>query len=57
MDGWMDRWMDDLQFYVSFNSISVISGQRTDDNEGCVQWNPVYSLEDFDWSGARTRDR
>ena len=29
----MDGWMDDLQFYVLFNSISVISGQWADDNE------------------------
>ena len=27
------RWIDDLQFYVLFNSISVISGQRAGDNE------------------------
>ena len=26
-------WMDDLRFYVLFNSISVISGQCSDDNE------------------------
>ena len=38
----MDRWMDDLQFYVLFDSISVISGRWADDNEGFVQWNPVY---------------
>ena len=25
--------MDDLQFYILFNSISVISGQWADDNE------------------------
>ena len=25
-------WMDDLRFYVLFNSISVISGQCLDDN-------------------------
>ena len=25
--------MDDLQFYILFNSISVISGQCLDDNE------------------------
>ena len=24
----MDGWMDDLRFYVLFNSISVISGRR-----------------------------
>ena len=28
-----DGWMDDLRFYVLFNSISVISGQCLDDNE------------------------
>ena len=27
------RWMDDLRFYVFFNSIPVISGQCLDDNE------------------------
>ena len=26
-------WMDDLRFYVLFNSISVISGRCLDDNE------------------------
>ena len=31
MDGW-DGQMDDLQFYVCFNSISVISGQWVEDN-------------------------
>ena len=30
MGGWM---IDDLQFYVLFNSISVISGRCLDDNE------------------------
>ena len=28
-----DGWMDDLRFYVLFNSISVISGRCSDDNE------------------------
>ena len=28
-----DGWMDDLQFYVLFNSISVLSGQWDVDNE------------------------
>ena len=28
-----DGWMDDLQFYILFNSISVISGRWADDNE------------------------
>ena len=26
-------WMDDLRFYVLFNSVSVISGRCLDDNE------------------------
>ena len=29
----MDGWMDDLRFYVLFNSISVISGRSLGDNE------------------------
>ena len=29
----IDGWIDDLQFYVLFNSISVIYGQCSDDNE------------------------
>ena len=39
-----DGWMDDLQFHVLFNSISVISGQWEVDNEKlcamkpCLQW-------------------
>ena len=37
----MDGWMDDLRFYVLFNSISVISGQCLNDNER-LQWNSVY---------------
>ena len=28
-----DGWMDDLRFYVLFNSISVISGRWADDND------------------------
>ena len=36
------QWMDDLRFYVLFNSISVISGRCSDDLKGCVQWNSVY---------------
>ena len=29
----IDGWMDDLQFYVLFNSITVISGRWEVDNE------------------------
>ena len=31
--------MDDLLFYVLFNSISVISGRCLDDNERLCKWN------------------
>ena len=34
-------WMDDLGFYLIFNSISVTSGQWAVDNGGCVQRNPI----------------
>ena len=37
-----DGWMDDLRFYVLFNSISVISGDVWMIMKGCVQWNSVY---------------
>ena len=30
--GLMDGWMDNLRFYVFFNSIPVISGRCSDDN-------------------------
>ena len=43
----MDGWMDDLQFYVSFNSISVISGQRTDDNERLCAMEPRLQFRKF----------
>ena len=29
----VNRWMDDLLFYILFNSISVIPGHCLDDNE------------------------
>ena len=32
-DGRLDGWIDDLQFYVLFNSISVIIGRWADGNE------------------------
>ena len=38
--------MDDLQFYVLFNSISVILGQWTDDNERLCAMEP--SLQFFE---------
>ena len=38
-----DRRMDDLQFYILFNSISVISGPWVEIMKGCMKWNPVFS--------------
>ena len=35
-------WMDDLQIYVLFNSISVISGQWEVDNEMCAMEFPLW---------------
>ena len=32
-DRWIDEWMDDLRFYVLFNSILIIFGRWVDDNE------------------------
>ena len=34
-------WMDDLQIYILFNSISVISGQWEVDNEMCAMILPL----------------
>ena len=39
--------MDDLQFYVLFNSISVILGQWLDDNERLCAVEPHLWLERF----------
>ena len=44
MSGGLDRWMDDLRFYVLFNSISVISGQWADDNEILCAMKPRLQL-------------
>ena len=35
-------WMDDLQFYVLLNSISVIWADGQLVMKCCVQWNSVY---------------
>ena len=37
----MDGWMDDLQFYIFFNSISVISGQCKGDNKRLCAMEPL----------------
>ena len=39
--------MDDLGFYVLFNSISVISGRYLDDNERLCAMEPCLQLERF----------
>ena len=36
----MDGWMDDLGVYVLFNSISIISGRCSDDNERLFNGTP-----------------
>ena len=36
----IDGWIDNLRFYVLFNSISVISGQWADDNERLCTMEP-----------------
>ena len=40
-------WMDDLQFYVLFNSISVISGPCTNDNERLCAMEPRLQFRRF----------
>ena len=44
---WMDRWMDDLRFYVLFNSVSVISGRWADDSETLCAMEPRLRLRRF----------
>ena len=39
-----DGWMDDLQFYVLFNRISVISGRWVDVNERLCAMEPRLRL-------------
>ena len=45
--------MDDMQFYILFNSISVISGRWADDCNGT----PFTIKKMLASRGARTRDR
>ena len=45
---YIHRWMmDDLRFYVLFNSISVISGRWADDNERLCAMGPRLRLRRF----------
>ena len=41
----LNRWMDDGQFYVLFNRISVISGRLADDNERLCAMEPHLGLK------------
>ena len=43
----MDRWIDDLRFYVLFSSISVLSGRWADDNERLYAEEPRFRLRRF----------
>ena len=43
----INGWMDDLRFYVLFNSISVISGRWADDNERLCAMEPRLRLRRF----------
>ena len=43
----MDVWMDDVQFYVFFNNISVKSGRRLGDNERLCAMYSRLRLERF----------
>ena len=56
MDGWMDGWMT-----CNFTPLSIVFQSYQDNGQmimkGCVQWMPVYSLENFASSGAQTWDR
>ena len=38
-------WTDDLQFYILFNTISVISGRWADDNEKAVCNGTLFTVE------------
>ena len=43
----MDGWMNDLRFYVLFNSIAVISGRWADNNERLSAMEPRLRLRRF----------
>ena len=42
---WMDEWMDDFQFYILFNSISVTSGEWVGGNERLDEMEPCLWLK------------
>ena len=45
VSGRLDGWMDPLRFCVLFNSISVISGRCSDDNERLCAMEPRLRFE------------
>ena len=55
----LDGWMDDLRFYVLFNSISDISGRWADDYEyeSLCAMEPRLWFRRFRLERARIRDR
>ena len=48
-------WMDDLQFYILFKSISVIAGRWADDNERLCAVEPCFAVERNSNSGLLDR--
>ena len=50
-----DEWMDDMRFYVLFNSVSVISGRCMDDNERLCAMILRLRLRRYTSSEDRTR--
>ena len=50
-----DEWMDDMRFYVLFNSVSVISGRCMDDNERLCAMELRLRLRRYTSSEDRTR--
>ena len=52
----MDGWMDNMRFYIIFNSISVISGRWANDNERQCAMEHRLRLRRFRIP-ARRRDR
>ena len=43
----LKEWMDDLRFYVLFNSISVIAGRWAGDNERLCEMEPRIRFRKF----------
>ena len=43
----LDGWMADLRFYVLFNSMSVISGRRAEENDLLCAMEPRLRLRRF----------